>query len=208
MKSRNTFYRNADGVEIDEDEAFERGVLRDGVTLSVPTSMRDSMRDSDSLKHRAANDSRIRVKDAFGGEAGRRPGFAFTEDQATCDAKRQAYKDYDARKTNEWRDQGEDDPDIDEFFGSGEFIGAQAGDACTVRGAAFPLAQGAPGHLREFDGKLVCVPDSMDYDATDDSQRDAKDAKSVNDMARDHRKRMSDVYRKYDQTLSRSYREG
>lgn len=75
MKKRMAFYRDRDGKEIDEHEAFEDGVLKDGVTLSVPTAMRDSL--TPLQRAVAANSNRpVRVTDGFNGEAGRRPGYA------------------------------------------------------------------------------------------------------------------------------------
>jgi hypothetical protein len=197
------FYRDRDGNEIDEDEAFVNGVLKDGITLTVPTRLRDSQRDasdSDSVKRRV-----VRVRDGFGNPAGRRPGFvtSIASDQVASRTKRmrdQAYADYDSRITTQWR--GGDDDD-----GDGDFMGAAEGDACTVRCEEFPLAQGAPGHLRRYGGKLVCVPDST-TDSRRQDRRHAQDAKTVNDAARAHRQRMADVYREYDKERANAWREG
>jgi|tagenome__1003787_1003787.scaffolds.fasta_scaffold5559877_1 hypothetical protein len=41
MKKGIKYFR--DGLEIDEQDALENGVLRDGVSMSVPTTMRDSL---------------------------------------------------------------------------------------------------------------------------------------------------------------------
>jgi hypothetical protein len=184
MKKRTRFYRNADGVELSEDEALSNGVLRDGVVLSVPTTIRDSI-----TRQRAAAKRAVRVTDAFGGEAGRRPGFAFAvKDQAASDAKREAYQNYETRVTNQWRDQGENDDDVDEFFANKGDFGE--GGACTVKGPEYPDDFGSPGHIHN----RVCVPE--------------RDGVSLADAMRDHRKRMDSVYRQHDERLSNAWREG
>jgi hypothetical protein len=193
------FYRDADGNLIDEDEAFVNGVLKDGITVTVPTRLRDSERaaaaDPDSVKRRV-----VRVRDGFGNPAGRRPGFvtSIASDQVASRTKRlrdQAYADYEKDISNRWRG-GDDD-------GDGDFIGAAEGDACTGRCEEFPLAQGAPGHLRRYGNRLVCVPDST----TDSRRQDRRhDARTVNDAARAHRQRMADVYREHDARLSNAWR--
>jgi hypothetical protein len=187
MKKGTRFYRDADGIELSEDEAFSNGVLRDGVVLSVPTAMRDSI-----TRQRAAAKRAVRVTDAFGGEAGRRPGFAFAvKDQAASDAKREAYRNYETRVTNQWRDQGESDDDVNEFFASnGDFI---EGAVCTVKGPEYPDDFGAPGHIRNG----ICVPDRL-------GQRDGL---SIRDAVRDHCKRMESVYRQVDERVSNAWRE-
>jgi hypothetical protein len=98
---RTRFYRNRHGIEIDEDEALENGIiLKDGVTISVPTAVRDSL---SSLQRAVAADAECRVTDAFGGPAGRRPGYAIASDHAARDAKALAYANYDCDVQNGWR---------------------------------------------------------------------------------------------------------
>jgi len=55
MKKGIKYFR--DGLEIDEQDALENGVLRDGVSMSVPTTMRDSL----SALQRAVAASRARI---------------------------------------------------------------------------------------------------------------------------------------------------
>jgi hypothetical protein len=101
MKRRATFYRYRDGAEIDEDEAFENGILKDGIVASIPKMMRDSLT---PLQRSVAPNADCRVANALGDPAGRRPGFAIAmRDQAAQDAKAMAYAAYDRERENAWR---------------------------------------------------------------------------------------------------------
>jgi len=147
-----TFYRDADGNPIDERDAFDdRGVLKNGITVSVPKALRDSLSDT----QRAAVKRAARVTDGFGNPAGRRPGHAFAaKDQKARDMKRKLYDAYDFSVSNRWRNQ-DANPDLDEFFASnGDFV---EGAVCTVSGAEYPGDYGSPGHIRGG----VCVPDRI-----------------------------------------------
>mgnify|MGYP001038523498 CR=1 FL=1 len=139
-----TFYRDADGNPIDERDAFDdRGVLKNGITVSVPKALRDSLSDT----QRAAVKRAARVTDGFGNPAGRRPGHAFAaKDQKARDMKRKLYDAYDFSVSNRWRNQ-DANPDLDEFFASnGDFV---EGAVCTVSGAEYPGDYGSPGHRRK-----------------------------------------------------------
>lgn len=72
------------------EDVDERGVLRDGKTVSVPLHLMDSVQ-------RAVAGQTARVVDAFGAPAGHRPGYAFVagartaseEARVACDQKLQ-----------------------------------------------------------------------------------------------------------------------
>jgi hypothetical protein len=144
----------------DEDDAFdERGVLRDGHSTRLPLMMRDSLQD-DIARHATVRSS---LHDSANRLPGHRPGFVF--DSSGSNVERQkAYEEQDAYLRDAWMH-----PVTDSLT----LTAARAGDVCTVRsgGGKYGL-EGAPGHLKNIDGELVCVADQ---------QQDAltRDAKSI-----------------------------
>ncbi|MEH6950710.1 hypothetical protein V4R08_05095 [Nitrobacter sp. NHB1] len=174
MKQGIRYYR--DGVEIDEHEALSNGILRDGVTLSVPTSMRDSSSLGPLQRAVAADaDRRARVRDAFGGQAGHRPGYALaTSDQAAQDAKARAYSAYDSERENAWRSPRQNG------------------------GPTFPEDQRSNWSTR--DGIVV-----KDTGPGPRTQRRLETV-NANDATRDHSRVMQEVYGAYDHELAQRWR--
>ncbi len=172
----------------EEDEfnaAFdERGMLKDGIThLKVPFRMIDSADDYEvhhfrgraplqvdsAAWDRAIADARARFKD-------RQPGFT-TRDAVVRDALNDCYAQRDREQSEQWRN-----PPTG--AGSHGPRGAAAGDICTV--------DGAPGHLREVDGALKCVPD--------------KPRKASVDRADHHHQMMDNLYAERDRELCEQWR--
>jgi hypothetical protein len=177
MKKQATFYRNHDGVEIDEDEAFDNGILKDGIVVSVSKMMRDSLA---SLQRAVAADADRRVTDAFGGQAGHRPGYAFaTSDQAAQDTKARAYADHDRYLANAWR-----------------------GDAGQNGGQN--VSDDRPGYKIAADGLLVGAA----HDGPRLRTQSRFEAVSANDASRDHSRVMQNVYGVYDAELAQRWRLG
>jgi hypothetical protein len=152
----------------EDDDAFERGVLKDGHKVRFSVSMMDSVQ-----RDVAEHFERVRAKDAaakrFGlsdGLAFNKPGFRHVVDDAALDAVEAAYAEIAARDENAWRN-----PDPQGVTGSGShgFRGAQTGDECTIDGQA--------GHMKMIGGELKCVPDSTDaLDARELAYRDCDEA--------------------------------
>jgi hypothetical protein len=172
--------------------------LRDGITPNpdlTPTQR------SVAQHARRFADGRQRLHDGRGHAPGNRPGFVFdTIDRATVDAVEQARADYQDDLVNAWRG-GDSAPlptmdaeqareayenDLtsawqhrdDDVARSTNFIGARAGDLCTVRQGGAYGAEGSPGHLQMVGGELVCVADagaSRDAQPTTDARQRALD---------------------------------
>lgn len=187
----------------DDDSPIDKnGILKDGRRVRVPLMMRD-----------AATVTDIFAADGSGGRGDpsaaslRRPGFRIFWQDAVFShlarrAKELAYAAYDADLTNAWR--GDNPP-----TGAGErqMRGAAEGDICTTNGA--------PGHLRRVDGKLVCVPDRRDamYDPDDDEdEQDPRRRRRGNSAARaaetsaDHRTVMDALYQQYDTEIQNAWK--
>jgi hypothetical protein len=123
-------YRDARGRDVDEAEALENGILRDGFAVSTGMYMMDATQRSIATH----------LHDGHGGGIGHRPGHIVSGASEALDARRRMYDEYDARKAT-------------------EYLGAdregREGTICTVRNAQFPRAQGAPGRIRNG----ICVSD-------------------------------------------------
>jgi hypothetical protein len=185
----------------------EDGLLRDGARYRVPATLMDGM-----PPRRGDNVTSV---DA----ALHRPGFRFA-DQRAQQRVADARAAYETDLINSWR------KDADEDWGD-------PGDQCTVRSGG--VDEGAPGHLRRINGRLVCVPDDDDDEterATGDARRrvrkttydprgrlvstseseeeDLDDSASVSvaERMRDHQARMNDEYAAYDARLREEYRKG
>ena len=127
-----TRYRRR-GRDVTEDEALDAdGILRDGFSVSVPMTMRDSVQRAVAQNLHDGHGNRDMV--------GHRPGFIM--DANANDARQRAYDEYDRAKATE-------------YLGDARREGRE-GTICTVRNAQFPRAQGAPGHVRNG----ICVPDN------------------------------------------------
>jgi hypothetical protein len=90
--------------------------------------------------------------------------------------------------------------------GSGGFVGAQEGDACTVRGPEYPDDFGSPGHLQWRNGSLQCVPD--DGDDGDDDIDAASDSSAFADAQMDAEQQRELAYRDYIRDVSSRWRRG
>jgi hypothetical protein len=127
---RRYFHR---GRPITEVEALDhRGLLRDGVTLSVPVSLCDAVT------------TKARVVDALGGTTGlHRPGARY--DVLVRDRHRReaaaAYRAYDAEKATEWMG----NPPTG--AGSKGPIGQREGDICNLNGWPGRLRKDAKGNF-------------------------------------------------------------
>src|SRR5262245_12881700 len=114
---------------------YDGEVVPDGYGIKVPMTFMDSM------QRAVARSAKRPLHDGRGNRAGHRPGFVYGD--GNNDAKAQAFADANRDAEEAWkRPAGGYPPE-----------GAKAGDLCTYNGA--------PGHLRERDGGLVCVPDEQ-----------------------------------------------
>jgi hypothetical protein len=165
----------------DDDNVYETTpsgarILRDQARVRVPLMLRDAMS--------ADADSRGRVTTLDGSANLHRPGFRIRDD-VTNDAREAAYSAYDAETSQAWR--------TPSGAGSKGPLGAQPGDVCTVRGG--PYAEdhfGAPGHLVDEDGELVCKPDAL--------------KSTRQDAVLDHQTKMAMLYDEYDRTIENQWR--
>jgi hypothetical protein len=175
--------------QTNDDDAFdENGLLKDGRTVRVRMSLKDAM----------ALRDRPRVTDAFGRSPGSRPGFLISDHGR--EAKAQAYLDYERELASRWRDQN-----YPNGAGSSGPIGQQAGDLCSINGAAGVLRPGP-------DGRLVCIPNKQSFKGSngndedepgpDDPEMAASDAATM----RKHRSKMRDEYSRYDDELTNAWR--
>ncbi len=150
-----------------DDDAFdERGILKDGRRAVFRTQMMDG-----------AN----RIARVTGSAGLGRPGYRIPLSDSPLDAlaaatKRQsAYDSYERALTNAWRGRGD---------AVGESDPSQIGAACTVYNEQFPDDFGAPGHLRMYGGKVVCVPDRRnDEDELDDDEPDDEEEQEEEEIA-------------------------
>ncbi len=142
------------------DRLDDDDVLRDGETQRVPMMLRDgSTVDLEDWQRDWVYASRLGLDDAL---ALHKPGPRYLTDQAGLDAKARAYEEGVREMCDAWRKPAAD-ANSETGIGSGEFRGAQEGDACTVREGG--VGEGSPGHLRMVNGKLTCVPDARRADA-------------------------------------------
>jgi hypothetical protein len=123
-----------------------KGVLPDGAKLKVEMVMMDSVQ-------RNIGGTPL-VVDAYGNAdlfALSRPGPRYPTQRTTADVMREvAYQDSEQAAQDAWRT----GPPKPLPAGAYPSNGAKVGDICTINGA--------PGHLRDRDGGLVCVPDDDD----------------------------------------------
>ena len=82
------------GREAGAAEALdEDGILRDGFSVTVPMTMRDS---GMTPLQRSIAQSAAQLHDGRGGAVGHRPGYVVSTDASLNDAKERAYATYDA----------------------------------------------------------------------------------------------------------------
>lgn len=148
------------GRDVTEEEALDAdGILRDGFSVSVPMTMRDSVQRAVAQNLHDGHGNRDVV--------GHRPGFIIDAHDAR-DAVEEAYRLRDEADQNAWR------ADAKETWGT-------PGDQCTVREGG--RDEGSPGHLRRIGNRLVCVPDKPTRAASDGLTLDALEARHRNKMA-------------------------
>ena len=150
------------GIDDDnDDDTFDAaGLLKDGRTWRVPFKAMDSFQ-RDVARH-------------------------FADADADADAKRRTakhriYDEYDAAIAEEFKKPSTG-------VGSHGFIGALAGDLCTVRaGGGRYGPEGSAGHLRLINGELLCIADGFradsharDVNKTKESAYSAYDAEVAN----------------------------
>jgi hypothetical protein len=154
------------------DDEHDPRLLADGEAMRVPMSMMDSAKPP-----RLADGKQV---------PSHRPGFRLAGSLAT-DAKmaerKKSYDSYDEEISRAYLgDAAVESPSTG--FGSApstELRGRREGDQCTI--------DGWPGHLRDVNGKLSCVPDNK-------GSQDAKSLKAIRDEA----------YDSYDEFVSNAWR--
>jgi hypothetical protein len=158
-------------IDLSDDSAdFETVIGPDGRPRKI-------LKDGRRTHFRMTDAQTLDLHDGRGGLVGHRPGFVVATDAASLnDAKAKAYDEVEARMTSAWRNP---------LTGSGSQtpVGAQPGDLCTCRGVEYPNDFGAPGHLQERDGRLVCVPDQPRSASPPASRPTAGDAAAIKDAA-------------------------
>jgi hypothetical protein len=170
-----------------DDDIFEiingKKIVKDGKKIRVATTFMDA-----AIRKDVAHFGR--VTDATGSDTGlHQPGFRLNSRVSAAD-RNKIYQQYDQQKQNEWRghrvDKGHADEDEDERLcpkcgGSG--LAENGVDDC-------PICSGTGA-----------VP--ADYD---EEELATADRRTVDQMVRDHRQRMSSEYARYDQSLRESWR--
>jgi hypothetical protein len=160
-----------------DDEDFEyingQRCVKDGRAVSVRMALMDSMQ-----RDVQASATPTRITDGTSNPHGlNKPGYRVerggtADDLFIRDQERQKrksiYDQYDADKANEWKQ------DV-----TGETVGKQQGDSCTVRNLGDIGVCGSRGTLRRIGGELVCVADETAKDAKQDCY-DAYDEEIVN----------------------------
>jgi hypothetical protein len=140
-----------------DDDAFDaNGVLRDGRSTRISSTLRDAASDGRSMFDASLH----------------KPGHRFASTTAdgivkitVSDARQRSYNDYEATMSSAWKRTADAE--------------GRPGAACTVRNYQYRDFFGAPGHI---DDSGICVPDDLGDDETADSQRDARrDSKETMD---------------------------
>jgi hypothetical protein len=108
---RTTYFRNWDGVEVDEREALHNGILKDGYSCRIPTQLRDNVPVEGSRLTPTARKYWPDIRDTLGvvdargvgGDAGNRPGWRILDSDYGREEKARAYADYQTALVNAWR---------------------------------------------------------------------------------------------------------
>ena len=173
--------------ELEEEGAFDsRGLLKDGHATRVKMYMRDGAINPNLLPHqraKAAQQTEDAAARRFGLQDGlqlHKPGFRRNTDAAALERVQEAYAAYDAADSVAYkqpREFGGDEPRLTGAGAPGRGSGAPAGAypyAAASEGASC-TSNGAPGRLRQVNGKLECVPDRRQDAATFDAKQAAYD---------------------------------
>jgi hypothetical protein len=166
------------GHEVDEDEALENGVLRDGFSVSTGIFMMDSTQ-------RAI--AQARLTDGHGNAPGHRPGFAMDANEAN-DARDKAYRLYDEQVSNAWR--------------AGKGTEGREGAVCTVRNGEYPEHFGSPGRI--VDG--VCTPLELIDEGELRDMLPLRDGLTLDQLQLAHKERTARAYQAYDEELRNTWR--
>jgi hypothetical protein len=178
----------------------EEGTWEEEDEDDIHDAMRDSARRGAGFLH-----------DGRGGVPGHRPGFLLRADISN-DQRRRADDAYRHDLENAWRNPvrapGSHDAEArpPSGFGSHGSRGEREGDLCTVRGPEFVESFGSPGHLKMYQGKLVCVPDP-EYRRGSDRPDPASDHRSVAKLLADKARIMAREYSLYDETTANRWRD-
>ena len=172
-----TIYRRA-GRAVAADEALdEDGILRDGFSVTVPMTMRDSMTPLQrSIAQNAARLHDARVTDADGGTLGlHRPGYRVADNAAMRDAKQQALDEYENWLTNAWR------------------RGPEVGDARKIV-------------KRDPQGRIAASYEEENDDDNELRDAASHDDMTLDELQCDHQARMQRIYGEFDRELEQRWR--
>jgi hypothetical protein len=154
------------------DDEHDPRLLADGEAMRVPMSMMDSVKPPKLADGKQVPSHRAgwRVK-----------GSLATDSK--MDARRELYREYDERLSRAYLGDAAIESQTTGFGSapSTELRGSREGDACTI--------DGWPGHLRNVNGRLNCVPDNK-------GSQDAKTVKQIRDEA----------YQSYENDLTNAWR--
>jgi hypothetical protein len=104
------YFDRRTGRELSATEALHNGVLRDGVSLRVHMSARDSARFRDGRQ--LWDSGQLCVSDSdLTGSSGNRPGWRCADSPINQRAIADAYRDYEQRLNNSWKSKAQRDAD-------------------------------------------------------------------------------------------------
>jgi hypothetical protein len=173
------------GRDVGAAEALDDdGILRDGFSVTVPLTMRDSMT---PLQGSIAQ-STARLHDGHGNRdmVGHRPGFIMDAHDAR-DAVKEAYRLRDEADANAWRAGGAE---------------GREGAVCTVRNGEYPEYFGSPGRI--VDG--VCTPIELIDEGELRDMLPLRDGLTLDQLQLAHKERTGRAYQAYDEELRNAWR--
>ena len=237
----------------DDDSPFDaNGILKDGRSVRFPVTMADAWQE-DMIQ--SLHQKRGQVIDGAGSRPGYRIAKPKTTDSASRAANQARYdkildealerrrttqpvmySTYEKEMSEMWKHPvglADANPPGDQQvppigFSSGDLVGKQVGDTCTLKGSDDVGVFGIRGHIQKVCGKLVCVADRSSASADDaarhkktqrfdpqgrsegyweeeeeggDDDTGRRDARSVND-----RSAVEAAYEEYDRSLSERWR--
>jgi hypothetical protein len=164
-------------------------VVKDGKRIRVATTFMDG-----AIRKQVAHFGR--VTDATGSDMGlHQPGFRLNSRVSAAD-RNKIYDRYDQQKQNEWRTPLRCVPDrLD-----GGHVDENEEERLCPRCGGSGLAENGSDDCPACEGSGA-VP--IDHD---EQELGTSDRRSVDQMVRDHRQRMSSEYARYDQSLRESWR--